>query len=242
MNSMVKVCSPNGKYSWYEADWDYKGNAYMGFPDAYKPRDMGTEEIWEYIKGTNEKYKISTYSNVKKLEVVNGKNIWKYVTPRTNTSGYQFIYISGRGNQRLHFIMMETFNPKPIHPLPLVVDHVNDNPTDNRLANLHWVTPAVNTMKAQGSDRGEPPTPNVKTYVVMYDLEWNYLDCDFVMELERRYTKTKSKGARIIEVCQGKRDKYKKWRFRYFDELSDIEKEEVYKYKPEMIYVVKEVV
>lgn len=222
------------EYSWTVAPWDYKGNAYDGYPDAYEPRDMGNIEIWDFVPNTDNKYKVSTFSKVKRLEVIEGKEVWKVVQPKSSITGYDYIYISKIGNIKLHQLMMMVFNPMPIHPMPLVIDHENDNPSDNRIANLHWVTASVNTSKSQGRGRGKAPRPNGKVYAVMYDLDWKILDCDNIMALERKHTKTRSKGARIIEVCRGLRDKYKNWRFRYFLELSDTEKEEIYSIKPEL--------
>lgn len=233
--NVVTITSKSGKqYSWTEAEWDFKGDAYTGFPESYKPRDMGGVEIWDFIPNTNKTAKISTFGKVKVLENINGKSVWKILKPTISSKGYASVCIKGYGNYRLPQAMMNTFNPKPNHPLELVIDHVNDNTSDNRLVNLHWVTLSVNQKKSFGRDRNVPPNKRNKVYAAAYDMDWNALDCDTITNLHNKYSGTNAKGNDIVECCKGIRDHYKDKRFKYFSELTDIEKEEIYVIKPEM--------
>lgn len=75
----------------------------------------------------------------KKGQVRNSNNKVIY-TPRLTTNGYVQI-----GDNLLHRLLMETFNPIFLEGY-FTVDHINGIRTDNRLENLRWVTSSKNSQ------------------------------------------------------------------------------------------------
>ena len=69
-----------------------------------------------------------------------------------NGRGYKHVSLSSNDNKstkRVHQLVAESFlNHNPCGML-LVIDHINDNPLDNRLENLQLVTTRFNTRKTQ---------------------------------------------------------------------------------------------
>lgn len=60
--------------------------------------------------------------------------------------GYNQVCIAGKWTT-VHRMVAETFIGKPEND-KMVVDHINNTPTDNRVTNLQWLTPAQNINKA----------------------------------------------------------------------------------------------
>lgn len=96
--------------------------------------------MWKSIENTN--YQVSDRG-----EVVNIKT-GRILKPDTTSQGYKRapLCINGKVRKRpVHCLVAEAFIPntegKPF------VDHYNDDPADNRVENLHWVTAAENNGK-----------------------------------------------------------------------------------------------
>ena len=91
-----------------------------------------------------ENYCISPQGEVK--NITTGRNVHPY----TDTRGYMHVCLRNSNGIRtlsLHRLLMQTFKPcENMHQL--TVDHLNGNPSDNRLDNLEWCTANENIARA----------------------------------------------------------------------------------------------
>lgn len=113
-------------------------------------------EIWKDVKGFEGCYQVSDLGSVKSLSrfVKNGRNANRVISerilkPGTVRGGYQQVVLNKQGmkclNMRVHVLVWETFKGK--RDKSKVIDHINNDPKDNRLTNLQEITPRENTSK-----------------------------------------------------------------------------------------------
>lgn len=106
------------------------------------------EEIWKDIKDFEGLYQVSNMGRVKSLARVilrnNGKKQTfkeKIIKQATNKQGYYQISLWKNGIEKrylLHRLIAEHFIPNPENKP--CIDHINTDPTDNRIENLRWCT------------------------------------------------------------------------------------------------------
>ncbi|MFK5676059.1 NUMOD4 domain-containing protein [Ligilactobacillus sp. LYQ60] len=97
---------------------------------------VGSIERWEDIPGYEGLYQVSDYGRVRM------ENSRRLLKPFDNGKGYLRIKLnndSGRRAFYVHKLVLATFSDKPLN-YPLEVNHRNEIKSDNRLANLEWVT------------------------------------------------------------------------------------------------------
>lgn len=92
---------------------------------------------WRYIKGYGKRYKISNdgqiWSNISKV----------FLTPIRSKSGYLRVHLSNGkeiNTHSIHRLVALTFIPNPLNKP--TVNHINEDKSDNRVANLEWMTNA----------------------------------------------------------------------------------------------------
>lgn len=68
----------------------------------------------------------------------------KILKPAVTHDGYLFVNCNGK-SKRIHRIVGLAFIPNP-HNLE-TIDHINNNPADNRVENLRWMTRADNVNR-----------------------------------------------------------------------------------------------
>lgn len=98
---------------------------------------MKEVEVWRPILGFELLYQASNFGRIKSLKF--GRE--KILKPRLGKCGYQLVMLckDGKGkNYRIHRLVFEAFNGKI--PEGLVVNHLNEIKTDNRLDNLEICT------------------------------------------------------------------------------------------------------
>jgi len=105
-------------------------------------------EIWKGIPGYTGSYEVSDQGRVRSLSRIDtrgrrrGERILK---PRSAKSGHRFVALYAdnvRTGWAVHVLVLEVF----VGPRPTGLDacHWNDDPTDNRVANLRWGTRSEN--------------------------------------------------------------------------------------------------
>lgn len=116
-------------------------------------------EIWKPIKDYEGLYEVSNLGRVKSLPRLkwNGKgycNVFeKIMKPTYNTNMYFHLRLSKNGISKVrlvHQLVAESFlNHNRLNKL--VVHHINDIKTDNRVGNLQVTTQRDNSFKTQGN-------------------------------------------------------------------------------------------
>lgn len=110
---------------------------------------IDNNEIWKPVLGYEGLYEASSLGRIRSLNYMKtGKT--KVLSLGINSCGYLQLGLSKKGEKKKKFLVQRliysTFNG-PIPP-GLVVDHVNNIKTDNRLENLQLLTTAGNQRKA----------------------------------------------------------------------------------------------
>ena len=118
-------------------------------------------EKWVDIKGYEGLYMISDQGNIKSLPKLvpyyyanTGKTFYReakgqIIAPHDNGNGYQYVTLRKnkiKKNHYVHRLVAEAFCE---HPAGCdYVDHINNVKTDNRAANLQWLTQKANILKS----------------------------------------------------------------------------------------------
>lgn len=117
-------------------------------------------EVWKDVVGYEGLYKVSNLGEIESLPKKwvgnngclrshNGKRL-KLIK---NSKGYNVVNLcvnSLRKSKKVHQLVAMAFLNYKNNDRKIVIDHVNDNKSDNRLENLQIVTQRFNTCKTQG--------------------------------------------------------------------------------------------
>ena len=112
------------------------------------------KEIWKPVKDYEESYEVSNYGNVRSVDrmvkCLNGfeKRKGKVLKQSKNSSGYYVVNLS-RKSKLVHRLVAEAFIPNP-NNLP-IINHKDENPSNNNVDNLEWCTYRYNNMYGDGS-------------------------------------------------------------------------------------------
>jgi len=140
-----------------------------------------TEE-WRNIPGFSNNYQVSNYGRVRsRIEPGSHKvtDTWRILNPVTE-QGYKRIYVgrAGRLLTSVHRLVALAFLPNPDN-LP-VINHKNEDPSDNRACNLEWCTVKYNsnygTCKLRAS-RALLNNPGVSKNVWQFTLDGILIKC-----------------------------------------------------------------
>ncbi len=118
------------------------------------------EEIWKDIPEYEGLYQVSNLGRVKSLpkEWISGngtirRHNGKILKAGSNSGGYLMVNLCKNSKCKqfwIHQLVAVIFLNHTPCGLKLVVDHINDNPSDNRVENLQIVTHRYNVCKTQG--------------------------------------------------------------------------------------------
>lgn len=98
-------------------------------------------EIWRDIKGYELLYQVSNLGNVKSLKF--GKE--RILKPTKRYNRYMILHLCKDNVQKLHYVhilVAQAFLPNP-NNLP-VVNHKDEDPSNNNVTNLEWCTQQYN--------------------------------------------------------------------------------------------------
>lgn len=115
------------------------------------------KEVWKDIPNYEGLYQVSNLGRVKSLDrnVISSDGrkmelIGKYLKQVKRSDGYNQVYLSkcGKVNSRLtHIILAITFLNHTPSRCKIVVDHIDNNPSNNELSNLQLITHRENLSK-----------------------------------------------------------------------------------------------
>ena len=174
------------------------------------------EEIWKDIKGYEGYYQVSNLGRVKSLERTykSGRNGCATKTTKEKIlkfkpakNGYLYSALCKDGHKQWihpHRLVAEAFVPNPY--AYKYVNHKDECKTNNRADNLEWCTAKYNTNYGTGLSRR-------RKQLLQLDLDGNLIrewECASTAEREGGYD-----NRRISEVCLGKRNHYKGFKWRY---------------------------
>lgn len=174
------------------------------------------------INGSNGLYFISSNGNV--LSMLSGR--WKkskYLKGSINNVGYRVVNVvlnGVTGPKLLHRLIADAFIPNPENK-PFV-NHIDGNKLNNSIDNLEWVTcsenfrHAFNTGLYKGSMLGKLGKDNpLSKSVVQKTLDGVVIKIwDSAADVKRELGWHQPA---ITEVCNGKRNHYRKFKWQYLD-------------------------
>lgn len=133
-------------------------------------------EVWKKIKGF-EDYEISSYGNVKSLK----NNKEKILKSHPNEKGYYNIdlYLNNkRKTIRIHRLVSEYFlNHKGNGTMELVIDHIDNDKSNNRADNLQIISNRANSSKTIKRKLG-------KTSSIYIGVTWNKHNSKWVAQIQ----------------------------------------------------------
>ena len=174
-----------------------------------------TEEIWKDVVGYEGKYQVSNFGRVKSVR----RNI--ILAPLYDRDGYvRYNLYDKNGKMRYtpaHRIVALTFLEKPQGCD--IVHHIDDNPTNNRVDNLMWVTTQFNLSTEHCKQMHRESLTDEHPFAVYSKSLRTQVYCaetDKVYESMQQASKeTGVDTAGIYRVCIGKYKHRKGYHFRY---------------------------
>ena len=153
------------------------------------------QEIWKRIPESDKFYEISNLGRVR-----NG-NTKKFLTPRPTQTGYLRVHISvgnGRKDFYIHRLVAEAFCD---HPTGYdIVNHLDNNPSNNVATNLEWITQKQNVEYAQKQKR-MPNWPDKKPVIGYKDGQTYYFESIIAASKALRFY-----SSDISRCCRGLRN------------------------------------
>lgn len=167
------------------------------------------KEIWKPVVGYENLYEVSNFARVKSLKF--GKE--RILKPGTNRYGYLHVNLYKNNKRKdflVHRLVAEAFIPNPDN-LPLV-NHKDENPSNNFSTNLEWCTNEYNLNYGTAQQR---KSHKLSKPVCQYTLD------NELIKIWSSLTECKNKEGfnigHIYECCRGIRKTHKGFKWSYFN-------------------------
>lgn len=169
-------------------------------------------EIWRDVKDFEGFYQVSNFGRIKSLDRIiqqhhrNQRNVehiykGKILKGNINKNGYITVDLHKKGKIKtflLHRLIAETFIPKVKGKN--IINHKDNNPTNNQVNNLEWCTQSENIKYAYEFGNKKPPH---QKRIIQFDRNNNFIcEWESQTQIERVLG---IKQANISKVCLGKR-------------------------------------
>ena len=179
------------------------------------------EELWKNVEGTEGMYQVSNYGRVL-VRDYRAKGYWReQISSKRDRAGYRTVPIYYNGKRKvvlLHRLVAFAFIPNP-NNYP-VVNHKDQNPSNNVASNLEWCTIQYNATYADAVERRKARITGVyrsNDAVAQYALDGTFIkvhkssrDASFAVCGSRTL-----KAETIVEVCRGSRQMCCGYQWRY---------------------------
>lgn len=154
-------------------------------------------EIWVDIKDYEGLYQVSNLGRIKCLR----RKEPIIMRPSADSNGYYRLKLTGRDGKfksyKVHRLVAQAFIPNP-HNLPQI-NHIDENPANNRMNNLEWCTNKYNCNYGKRTKRISDSQIRKKIPVKCIETGVEY------KTLSEAARATGAMSGHIAEVCRGKR-------------------------------------
>lgn len=127
-------------------------------------------EVWRDIKGYEGRYQVSNLGNVRSLNWRN-TGATKPVSLKNHNRGYLHVLLYEGKKCRsflVHRLVADAF--MPCSDETMTVNHIDENPSNNRLDNLEWCSLKENINKFQSNHPEKTGRPENMTPVTQFDM------------------------------------------------------------------------
>lgn len=141
------------------------------------------KEEWRAVPGYEGLYEVSNMGRVRSLDrIVRASGVSKrrafgrVLRPYVNKLKYQFVALSKEGKSKsllVHRIVASVFIPNPNGYN--IINHKDENPSNNCVDNLEWCTQMYNVHYGTGMERGNAKYDHGRIAIDKLDLEGNYI-------------------------------------------------------------------
>lgn len=193
----------------------------------------GNKEEWRPVVGFEKLYEVSNMGNVRSIQFHGKKRIRLLSIIKDNRVGYLSVKLrdwenATEGNYLIHRLVAQAFIPNPDNKPQ--VDHIDTNPSNNKVSNLQWVTPLENQNNPITLDRLRD---NLISYnksqkhkrdiqlsqghpVIQYSRDMKFI-AEFI-SINDAANSLNTTACCIKRVCDGDRKFHRNFIFRYKDE------------------------
>lgn len=189
----------------------------------FTEEELANEE-WRDIVGWEGLYQVSNLGRVRSLTMLmhtRGEGVWykngKILKPYVNRLGYWRYCLSHRGcskKESAHRLVAEAFIPNP-NGYP-IINHKDENPSNNRISNLEWCTHKYNNGYGTKPERCSKALRNYPDWsypVLQYDMQYNFIqEYPSIKEVERV---TGIDRCNVMRCCEGKQLSTHDYIFKY---------------------------